>query len=234
MTSNKIIVNAEPRTILGKKTAQLRRQGWVPANIFGLNQPSLAVQVDGKEFGRQLAANPDVNLVYLSVAGDSGSPTPALVDEVVSHPVTAGVQHIAFRRVSLKEKVTTEVPIELVGEVDVPDTTLVQVLDEIEIEALPTDIPEKIEVNIESLKEAGDAILINQLVFDKDKIALVATEEEMTQPVVILQAVVEEVEEVVEEVVETAEGEVGEKSGEEAEKEGGDDAKSEDKSEKSE
>lgn len=228
MTSNQVIVSAEPRKILGKKIASLRRAGWVPANLFGLHQPSLAIQVDGKEFNKQLAANPDVNLVYVSVTGESGSPTPALVDEVVVHPVTADVQHIAFRRVSLKEKVTTEVPIELVGETNVPDTTVVQILDEIEVEALPTDIPEKIAVNIESLKEAGDAILINQLVFDRDKITLVATEEELTQPVVILQAVVEEV---VEEVVEPAEGEVDEKEGVDEEKKGGEVAKPEEKNE---
>lgn len=236
MTTNKIIVNAEPRTVMGKKTSSLRRDGWVPANMFGLHQPSLAIQVNGKEFDKQLAANPDVNLVYVSVTSESGSLTPALVDEVMTHPVTADVQHIAFRRVSLKEKVTTEVPIELIGEIDVPDTTLVQVLDEIEIEALPTDIPEKIEVNIESLKEAGDAILINQLVYDKDKITLVATEEELTQPVVILQAVVEEVEEAVEEVTEAAEGgggeKEGEKNGEEGEKKDGETAKREENSEK--
>lgn len=230
MTPNQVIISAEPRNVLGKKIASLRKDGWVPANLFGLHQPSLAIQVNGKEFNKQLAANPDVNLVYVSVAGESNSPTPALVDEVVMHPVTAGVQHIAFRRVSLKEKVTTEVPIELVGEVDVPETTVVQVLDEIEVEALPTNIPEKIEVNIESLKEAGDAILINQLVYDREKIALVATEEELTQPVVILQAVVEEVEEVAEEVVESAEVEGGEKTGGDVEG-GGEVAKSEEKSE---
>lgn len=209
MTNQQLTFVVYPRTVMGKQVKQLRKAGRVPANVYGLKKDSESLELDAAVVQKQLAQHPDANLVYLQFADATTKPTPALLDVVEVHPLTGELQHIAFRRVSLTEKIAREVPIELVGEVDVPDATLVQVLDAVEVEALPADIPERFEVDVAQLAAVGDSITLSQLSFDTTKVTLMATEEELSQPVVLLQEVKEEVEE--EPVdVEAGAGEAGE------------------------
>jgi len=168
---DKITLNAQKRTIVGRKVKKLRKEGLVPANLYGKKIKSQSVQVQAKEFGSVFAKAGETGLVTLML---DKVPHPVLIKNVAYHPVTGSPLHIDFFQVDLKEKVQTRVPISFVGESPaVKDKTgvLLTMLSEIEIEALPTDLPEKLEVDISKLAAVGDTLKVSDLsVGDKIKI----------------------------------------------------------------
>lgn len=160
-------LKAAPRTIKGRKTKQLRKTGVIPANVYGKKITSVAIQVEVKEFERIFSLAGETSLVELVF---NNKTHPVLIHNVSYHPVTDFPLHIDFLQVDLKEKVTTRVSLHIKGESPaVKDKigTLLTILSEIEIEALPTDLPDKIEVDISSLTKVGDVIKVGQLVVDK-------------------------------------------------------------------
>lgn len=206
MSSDKIVLHVNKRDTSGKISDQPLARTSILANLYGLKIESEALFVNRQEFLSQLAKHGELGLVYLDFA-DEKRQVPALAGEVDFHPVTDSVQHIAFRRVDLQKKIITTVPIEVVGEVSIPDSLIETVLSGVEIEALPGDIPENIEVDISHFTEIGQVISVGELQFDRSKLALIATEEELGEPVVIVQKLKEEVEP--EEVEVAEETEVG-------------------------
>jgi large subunit ribosomal protein L25 len=210
---SKITFSTTSRDLKGKKVRRLRSQGTIPGNIYVSGGESAAIQFSEKEFNKLYGEVGDTGLVYVEV-GESKKSRPTLIDEVQVDPASGDVQHVSFKEVDLKEKIEAEVPVEFVGEFDVKEAVMVQVKNSIIVEALPSDLPEKFEVNIEGLTEIGQSITLADLNFDKSKISLVEIEadEDWENPVVLVQE--QRQEEVVEEVVE--EGDV--EDGEEAEK----------------
>lgn len=205
MTQQKINFKAVPRTLVGKKVKKLRSQGQVPANIMGHSIESVPISVGSTQFVRLYNQVGDSGLFYLEVEGETEA-RPVLVDQVDSDPLSGLPQHVVFRQVNLKEKVTAEIPVEVIGEFKLANAVVITVHDSIEVEALPADLPEKFEVDISSLSEIGQAITFKDLSFDREKVELQVSEEELDTPVVLVQEVKEEpVEEVPTE--ETAEGE---------------------------
>jgi len=159
----KYILKAEKRTILGSKVKQLRRTGVVPANLFGKTIDSQAIQVNAVEFNRVYKEAGETSLVWVKLEGEEKE-RPTLITSVHFNPVTSAKLHVDFHQVNLKEKVTADVPVEIVGESELITTNeavLSQSLNEIEIEALPTDIPESIVFDISSLKAIGDHLLVS-------------------------------------------------------------------------
>jgi large subunit ribosomal protein L25 len=198
-----ITLTAKPRT-LDQKPAALRRMGNVLANITVPHHESQAIVLVQKEIQKLIAHHQETALVYVAVDGQT-APVPALIDEIQQDAMSGQILHVVFKQVSLKEKVTSEVPLELVGEIDVPGGVLIKVKETVEVEALPTDLPEKIEIDISGLTEIGQSILFKDLKIDTTKIKLMLEETELESPVVLIQ---EHKEEPVEEVVaEPAEGE---------------------------
>ncbi len=218
MTSDHTLV-VQPRKLFGKKASRLRNQGLVIANVFGDGQESTAIQLDTQAFTRLYEQVGESGLLYLEIEGESKN-RPTLIDEVQLHSVSGNVEHVSFRQVSLKEKVTAEVSIEIVGEVDISDAVMTVIRDTVEVEALPTDLPEKIEVDVTSLTEIGHSISMADLKIDASKVSLVLGDDQNPEemPVVLIQEVkeepVEEPEETEGEGEEAAEGEAAE-SGEE-------------------
>lgn len=156
-------LKAEKRTISGKKVKQLRRDGILPANIYGKNIESEAVQLPLKEFNTIFKIVHETGLVDLEL---DGKVHPVLIHNVQVHPMTYEPIHADFFQVNLKEKVKTSIPIVSVGEPKaVTDKigVLLQSLSEVEIEALPADLPENIEVNVESLAAVDDHILLENI-----------------------------------------------------------------------
>ncbi len=192
-TSNeKTIFHVKHRDLVGKKVGQLRQEGSLPANIYGLGLDSETVAVDYAGFTKLYESEGDTGLVYLVVEG-SKKEIPVLIDQVDYHPVSNAATHVVFRRVNLLEKITAEVPVELVGENEVPDATVLMVRDALEVSALPADLPDNFEVDISGLKEFGDSITIGDLSYDKSKIEIVLEGElDLESPLVILQEVKEE------------------------------------------
>ncbi|HZQ36274.1 MAG TPA: 50S ribosomal protein L25 [Dehalococcoidia bacterium] len=143
---------AQPRTILGKKVSQLRRKGLVPCNVYGRNQPSTAVQVPERELKHAVRVAGHTGLVAIAIDGE-GTPRTAVVREIQRYAMTGELRHVAFQQVSLTEKMTVAVPVMLNGHAPVTDLDgiVVQALDRVDIECLPGDIPQHIEVDISGM-----------------------------------------------------------------------------------
>lgn len=192
--TDKHILQAQKREIVGKKVKQLRNQGLGIGSISTPGGKSLSVQFAQKELQKLLTEVGESTLIYLTIEGEKTA-RPVLLEETQYNPLTQDLFHVAFRQVSLKEKVSAEIPVEIIGEVDIADTTLVVVKNSVEVEALPTDLPEKFEIDVTVLTEAGQTISLADLKFDASKVSLVLAEDQdpATTPVVMLQEIKEEV-----------------------------------------
>jgi len=156
-------LSAEKRTVLGKKVKKLRREGILPANVYGQSHKSIAIQMPIKEFTPIFKKSGETGLVDLSFEKET---LPVLIHSVQREPRSQEVIHVDFLVVNLKEKITTKVPVVALGEpLAVKDKLgiLISVMSEIEIEALPADLPEKIEVPVEGLAAVGDHVLVSDI-----------------------------------------------------------------------
>lgn len=156
-------LNATPRTILGKQVKKLRRDGQLPANVYGKGLPSIAIQVASTDFKNVFAESGETGLIDLMVEGKKH---PVLVKNLQMNYQSHTPLHVDFYQVNLKEKVKAMVPLVLTGEAKAVTEnigTLLQTLNEVEVEALPAELPENIEVNIDNLAEVDDQIMISEL-----------------------------------------------------------------------
>ncbi len=159
----KYSLNVTKRELTGKKLKALRRQGFLPGNVFGKHVDSLSVQARLQEFDKVFKDSGETSVVYLKVEGEDKD-RPVLISNIHFDPISDQKLHVDFHQVNLKEKVVTYVPVELIGESEkVKDGVAIinQSLSDIEIEALPTDIPESITFDISSLKEIGDLLKVS-------------------------------------------------------------------------
>ena len=201
-----------PRQVLGKKVKILRRGGLTPANIFGHNVESQAIQVGTEELKHVLKSAGRNEIVYLRLDGDD--PRPTFVRDVQQHPVTDAILHVDFLQISLREKVRADVPIHLVGVSPAVDTyggILMHGLDHVTVEALPTEVPSFLEIDVSPLTEINQALHVSDLDVP-DGVALFTDIEQVVAKVA--PPAVEQVEEVPEEEVE--EGEAAPEGEEEA------------------
>jgi large subunit ribosomal protein L25 len=201
----KITFAAHPRTVLGKKSKVFRNQKQIPANISGDVEASIPVVVDNLEFKRLYHKVGDTGLFYIKVEGEK-TDRPVLVNEIQSDPLSGQLLHVVFRQVNLSEKVTAEVPVETIGEFEIKDALVVTVHSEIEVEALPQDLPEKFIIDVSKFTEVGQQVTFLDLEYDKSKVELKVEADQLDTPVVMVQAVKEEVEEEPVAAVEGAEG----------------------------
>lgn len=171
-------LKAEKRTLEGKKVKELRKQGLIPANVYGKDIKSESLSVNLKDFEQTYQKAGETGIVELDLG--SGEPKTTLIRNVQKDPVTGNPLHIDFYNVSLKEKITAKVPVVQIGEskavVDKVGAIL-QPLAEIEVEALPTDLPEKIEVDISPLSEVDQEIKIKDLKIDPNVTVLTDPEQ---------------------------------------------------------
>ncbi|MBI2103806.1 50S ribosomal protein L25 [Candidatus Woesebacteria bacterium] len=159
----KLKLKAQVRKTLGRKVKKLRGEGLTPANIYGKKVKSTAVSIDTKEFEKLFKEAGETTLIDLDTGKDKRT---VLIRNVQVHPVDDQVLHVDFQQVDLKTKVTVEIPVEVVGEAPAEKQglgTVVQHVDEIEVEALPTDLPEKFEVDASALAEVDQAIFVKDL-----------------------------------------------------------------------
>lgn len=212
----KLIIKAEPRKIYGRKVKKLREQNLLPANLYGKDTKSQALKVDLKEFLDIYKKAGETNVVDLIISKNKKS-YKILFHNLQIHPVDDQPQHVDFHKIDLTKSVQISIPIELKG--DAPGITkggiVVQTLNEIEVEALPNDLPDKFTVDISSLKEIGDSVTVKNLAVDKKKVKILVEDE--NQLIVNLKAPKEEKEEEKPEITEEAEAE--EETKEESKKE---------------
>lgn len=167
--AEKITLKAEKRIILGRKIRQLRRQGILPVNLYGKKIKSQSLQINEKEFNKVFDQAGETSVIYLEIEG-SKEPRPVLINNVQLHPVSDARLHVDFRQVDLTQKVKVNVPVDLQGEslAVTEGAVLVQQFNELEVEALPTHIPESIIFDISQLKQVGNSLKLSDAKTIKD------------------------------------------------------------------
>jgi large subunit ribosomal protein L25 len=134
-----------------RSTRRLRRQGQVPGVLYGGGDDAMPFAVDERELRHALAARGAV--VELELGGEG---TPAVLKDAQRHPVRGHTMHVDFLRVNLNVAIHSVVALELVGGDDAPGTieggVLEHVTREVNIEALPNDIPERLQVDVSSMQ----------------------------------------------------------------------------------
>lgn len=166
-------LEVRPRTVLGKKVGALRREGRLPAVIFGGHAESTPVETDTSVFQKGYRRWGQTTL--LSLTGIDGGEVPVLVHGVSREPRTGSLLHVDFARVSLTEKTHADVPLHFVGESPAVRThggVMVHALSEVRIEAFPQDIPHQIDVDLSKIEQIEDTLYVRDLVVDASKIEI--------------------------------------------------------------
>ena len=153
----KIELEAKKRMEIGKKLKGVRAQGFIPAIVYGRKLSPLAIVVNRKSFIKNiLKSEAGMNaIVSLKLADEEGKIIPVLTHEVQRDALTDEILHVDFRHLIMDEAIKTKVPVELIGiPLGVKDDggVLIHGLREVEVKCLPTDIPDKFEIDVSALK----------------------------------------------------------------------------------
>jgi large subunit ribosomal protein L25 len=180
MADARTTLNVAPRTAFGSRTARrMRREGLVPGVVYSGGSEATAFQVSERDVRGVIAEG--AALFDLSV--DGGKARPVVIKEQQLHPVKGTLRHIDFQEVNLKESIQAEVLIELTGVDDAPGVKASGVLEhvtrEITVEALPTDIPDKIVVDVSAM-EINDTLQLSSIEAPKGVTFVVEEDEEVT------------------------------------------------------
>ena len=200
----KTIIKAETREVIGKKVKVLRREGKLPAVIYGYGVKETPIVLNFKASSRKLAAAEASTLITIDLDGKEHT---TLVREKQWDYIRRELLHVDFQAVSMTELIVSQVRIEFVGEASATGAVIVTGLNELSVEALPMDLPESIEVDISSLENIGDGIFVRDIVVgdkitildDQDAMVIVASAMAAAEPVAGDMAELLEGEEAVEE-----------------------------------
>jgi large subunit ribosomal protein L25 len=187
---------ANKRTIVGKRVNTLRREGLIPAIVYGGEGEPIPIELDAKDAIKILNETSTSTLITLKVGKDDHR---VLLRDIQYDVIRRIPIHVDFLRVEMDTAIRTTVPIDFIGEapgVKELGGVLVTGLDELEIEALPSDLPDKVTVDLEVLKEIDSMITVADVFVGKGVEVLTEPEE------VIAHIVYQEIEEIEEEEVE--------------------------------
>ena len=208
MSTARPILRATRRTVTGKKVAQLRRDGHLPAVVFGRDVVSDSLTLDAKEFETLRRHAGATTLIDLAIDGQKASPV--LVHEIQHHPVTRRPLHVDLYLVRMTEELTLDVPLVADGaSVAVVEQggTLLHAIDHVRVKALPDHLPSAIHYSIEPLVTFDDVLRVSDLVVPEDVTLLTDPTEIVAK---VLPPRIEEVEVPEAEAEEAAEGEAAE------------------------
>ena len=212
-------LDAQVRNKSGKGVARsLRRDGKVPAVLYGREKGTLSLQIDDRTFKTLLRNYGSNVLINLDLPGND--PETVIIKSLQRHPVKRNVLHADFQRISLEEKITTSVAIKAVGTpIGVRDGGVLTLSRrQITIICLPLDTPNSLQINVEGLN-IGDSFRVSDLEFDNEKLEIL--ESSITQiasviePKIVLETIVAEDE--IEDEIEGEEGVEGEETSEDTE-----------------
>lgn len=166
-------IAVRPRAVLGKKVNALRRQGVLPAVIFGGHADSVPVETDAHAF--ELGYRRWGTTTLLSLEGIDGGEVSALIHGVSRDVRTGKILHVDFARVSLTERTHADVPLRFIGSsgaVRTQGAVLLHALDHVRVEAFPQDIPHEITVDLTPLEQIDDTLHIRHLVVDQTTVRI--------------------------------------------------------------
>jgi large subunit ribosomal protein L25 len=187
-----IALDVEVRDGRGKGPARrLRQRGKIPGVFYGPKSTATAVAVDRKEFASHVSTLEGSHLIRFRAPVPELQDRVALVREVQVHPVSGGVLHVDFYEVDLTQRLQVTVPLHFVGKaIGVAEGGILQpIIREIEVECLPTDIPQFIEVDVSALA-IHDAVHLADVQMPAHVTAIVESNEAV---VTVLPPTVEEV-----------------------------------------
>jgi len=159
----KVVLKATRRTTTGKRVKALRRGGQLPGVIYGRRTEPISISLDAHRAGLILGKVGSSSLITIEVEGKE---YPALVRERQRDVIKGSLKHVDFLAVSLTERIRADVRIEVTGvspAVKDLNAVLVTGLHAIAVECLPTDLPDRIVVDISNLGEVGDGIHVADL-----------------------------------------------------------------------
>ena len=213
-----VLLQASKREVVGKQVKTLRREGVLPAIVYGRGISSVPISLNARKTNQILSAITSSSLVDLEIDGEKHT---TLVREKQRDPVTGIILHVDFYEVSMTEKLRTNVMFEFQGESPAVKElmgVLVIVLESLEIECLPQDLPDRIVADLSTLEEIGDSLYVRDIILPPN-IELISDIDEMM--VVISPPAVEEIEEIEEVEITEEEREVIERGKEEEVEEAG-------------
>jgi len=199
-------ISAKPRKILGRKVKNLRKEGLLPAVLYGPGIENKPLEVQLADFEKVFKEAGENTLVTLEVAADKKYQV--LTHNIRKDPLTETPLHVDFYQPALDKKIEGEIPIILEGEAPAVKNlggTLIKNIAEIKVMALPQDLPKEFRINIDSLKSFEDHILVKDLNIPQGVEVLRREADEILVQVVPPEKVEEELAKPIEEKVEEVE-----------------------------
>ncbi len=156
-------LSVKTRDVLGKKVRALRKEGLIPAELYGHGFENIHLALPAKEFNKVLKAAGSTSVVTLLLGKETRS---AMIHEVARHPVTSEVVHVDLHQVRMNELVKAHVPLEFVGEapaVKEKSAVINKSMSEIEVEAFPQDLPHSLVVDLSMLDDLDKTIYVKDI-----------------------------------------------------------------------
>jgi large subunit ribosomal protein L25 len=180
--STRPVVSAEPREVVGKKVSSLRREGKLPAVVYGGKHESQNIQLDARAFDELMRTTTKHTLVDLKVG--SGKATPVLLQGIHEHPVRRHPMHVDFLVVSMTEAITVDVPVNYTGDSSAADKlggTLLHLRDSVSISALAADLPQAIDLDVSPLDSFEAVLHVSDLIVPPGVTILTDAEEPLAR-----------------------------------------------------
>lgn len=180
----KVVLKAEKRNVIGKQVKALRREGKLPGVIYGRHVEPIAISLEAHSTGLAMAKLTSSSLVTITVDGKDYH---ALVRDRQRDYIKGNLTHVDFLAVDLNEKIRTFVGVHYVGisgAVKDYNGVLVHNLEQLEVECLPMDLPERIDIDIAALKQIGDGIRVRDVAIS-DKVTILSDADEMVAVVTL-------------------------------------------------
>ena len=159
----KVVLKANKRTVVGKQVKALRREGKLPAVIYGRHNEPINIELDARSTGRILAKATSSSLITIELDGETYS---TLIREKQRDFIKTSLLHVDFLAISMKERLRAYVALRFKGtSLAVKDfnAILVHNIEQLHVECLPADLPEYVEVDVSVLKNPGDGIRVGDL-----------------------------------------------------------------------
>jgi large subunit ribosomal protein L25 len=180
-------LDAQARTVIGKKVGKLRRDGFVPAVIYGVKTEPVHIQVATRTLQTTLAKAGGTHLIDVTVGG---KPYSVLARQVQRDIIKGNILHVDFIAVDASTKITAEVPVTFVNEAPAEKMGLgivLQSASKLTIEALPKDLIERIEVDLSRLANVGDSIHVRDITLSGE-VVIVADPDDLIARIVVTAA----------------------------------------------
>ncbi len=153
------------RSVTGKNVKKLRRNGFIPANIFGLNSESESLQIESSVLTETLKSVLKSTPILIQKKGDSDSIV-CFIDEIQRHPITDEILHISFKKVDTKKPIDLSIYPTIIGEAPAVKNLggiLLQPLTYLTIRTLPLEVPSSIILDVSNLEEIGNTISVKDI-----------------------------------------------------------------------